>query len=156
MLDEWKGYHFCEHRKLGDMRIKAEQGRQPREQERKEWEAANGTGRNIDPNEPSNIAWIYRNAAETELPEFTVFLNWIEQQLPKIAQEEFDNDKSGGVLDASNSAEMSETAMSRDTAVSARLSKKSNCISNNGVLSAPRSILNPVDARRLSKAGRKT
>ncbi|QSS50359.1 hypothetical protein I7I53_11020 [Histoplasma capsulatum var. duboisii H88] len=155
-VDEWKEYQFCEHRKIGQMRIKAEQGRQRREQERKEWEAVNGKGRNIDPTEPSDIAWIYRTAAETELSEVTVFLDWIEQQLPKIAQEEFDNDKSGGVLGASNSAEMSETAMSRDTAVSTRLRRKNNSMSNNGIQSAPRSILKPVDARRVSKAGRKT
>jgi hypothetical protein len=86
-VDRWKEYHYFEHRKLAHMKAKAEESRQKRESDRKEWEAAHETGHNIDPNVPSDVSWIYRYRDESELGHFMVFLNWIERQLPEIARE---------------------------------------------------------------------
>ena len=86
-VDRWKEYHYFEHRKLAHMKANAEESRQKKELDRKEWEAVHGTGHNMDPNVPSDVSWIYPYRDESELDGFMVLLNWIERQLPEIARE---------------------------------------------------------------------
>ncbi|EEH03918.1 predicted protein [Histoplasma capsulatum G186AR] len=88
-MDVWKEYHYFQHRNVPKMRIMAEEGRQKREHMRLEWEAEHGKGATLDPNEPFNpaLAWLLRSASERNLDKFMILLNWIEQELPKIAQE---------------------------------------------------------------------
>ena len=82
-VDEWKEYQYFQHRKLAEKRAKAEEQRQYRKQERLKWE-------NNDPTDPMIPGELYNipMIRESELRRFMVLMNWIEDQLPKIAQEE--------------------------------------------------------------------
>ncbi|KAN0068968.1 hypothetical protein V8E54_013137 [Elaphomyces granulatus] len=69
-VDEWKEFHYFQHRKLADMKEMAEEGRQ----ERVKWEELHGRGH--DP-----------HIDEEELDFLLILLKWIEEQLPEIARE---------------------------------------------------------------------
>ncbi|QSS61160.1 hypothetical protein I7I51_03332 [Histoplasma capsulatum] len=158
-VDEWKEYHYFQHRKLAGMRPRAEEARQRREKERREWEAVNGTGKKIDRSEPAGIAWIYRDKVEADLDDFMVLLNWIEQQLPEIAREcaisnnnnaPKDTPKPVGPVEVSGTVPML-SAVSRT-----RRTARSNRRPTNGNKRSTSPVLGSVGAVRVAKASRKT
>lgn len=157
-VDEWKEYYYFEHRELGQMRVEAEKGRQQREQERIEWEATHGTGKKLDPSEPSDVAWIYRMASETELDRFTFFLGWIEQQIPKIAREcePPSRDTSRSPPNALNQTETSfKPEVAASTGIHVTESMNGSCRRATKGENPRNSILKPVTPKIISKAGRK-
>lgn len=80
-VDEWKEYHYFQHRRLIRKKALAEESRQRREVEKQEWEEAEKAGKY------KPMCWIYKDKTESLLDDHLFFLGWIEQQLPEIARE---------------------------------------------------------------------
>ncbi|PGH26406.1 hypothetical protein AJ80_01904 [Polytolypa hystricis UAMH7299] len=80
-VDEWREYYYFEHLKLARLRAKVEEGRQEREERKRQWEAGNGV-----PDMPAEVYDI-RSMEERGRDNFMLLLKWIEEELSKFAQE---------------------------------------------------------------------
>lgn len=153
-VDEWKEFHYFQHKKLAGIKAKAEEGRQTRERKKTDWEVGNG-----DPEFPPEL-FDWRWKAETDVDKFMILLNWIEEQLPKIAQEHGISDDIGlgNVLNSNGPYVVSGTGSKlEDTEPADSITeKKSARRSTNKTTKKPwRSFLRPADASRVSKASNK-
>ncbi|PGH36440.1 hypothetical protein GX50_00776 [[Emmonsia] crescens] len=163
-VDEWKEYHYFQHRNLPQMRAEAEEGRQMREQQKLEWETVNGSSKTIDLNEPPGpaLGWVYRTIAESDLARFMVLLNWIEEELPKIAQEVALSNPEAftGVATHTNPIQTSEKESRLEDTASTDFNTENNMNSNRSSTNRSRKsnnpVLKPVGSPRVTKAGRNT
>jgi hypothetical protein len=153
-LDEWKEYHYFEHQRLVRMREKAEEARLERERAKKKWEQGEG-----DPKMP---AWLYdvRMLAESELDKHMVLLKWIEEQIPKVAQESAPSDRepSRDALNLSGSVEVSIDAESKAAAglTSSGTNAKNNRRTSRRNKKSASGVLKVAGSPRVMKSRRKT
>jgi hypothetical protein len=143
-VDEWKEYHYFQHRKLALMKEKTEKGRQFREK----WEAFYGSLRpghspHIDEGEPGRLM---------------ILLNWIEQQLPEIAREcAMSNKEASKDMPSLDPVKASEAASRPEETTPKGSNARSNRSSINRNKKSTTPALGPVQSLRdTSKTSRKS
>ncbi|OJD12232.1 hypothetical protein AJ78_07138 [Emergomyces pasteurianus Ep9510] len=150
-VDEWKEYYYSQHRKLSGMRITAGEGRRWREEEKKRSEE--GSGGSIRPAD----LYHFRTIPESKRRNFMILLNWIEQQLPEIAQECAMSNKESPRPDPVAPVEVFEIA-SPDTVVASMTENTTKSIrrSNNRNKQSTNPVLGSFGAPQVTKVHRKT
>ncbi|KAK2743498.1 hypothetical protein FQN55_007269 [Onygenales sp. PD_40] len=84
-MEDWKEYHYFQHRRLASYQEKADVARQQRLLEKKKWEEGNPSNPDIPP-----ALYDLRYIPEADRDTFLGVLRWIEAQFPRIAQEELE------------------------------------------------------------------
>ncbi|KAK2811778.1 hypothetical protein FQN50_001816 [Emmonsiellopsis sp. PD_5] len=158
-MEDWKEYHYFQHRRLASFQEKADEARQQRLLEKKKWEEGNPTNPDIPP-----ALYDARYIPEADRDTFLEVLRWIEAQFPKIAQEELEatgqtasEDTLPNTLEAPQPAPNSKATKNKQRTSSRTKKSPSRVlgqIASGKVTKASKNI--PESARRISAPGSNT